>query len=204
MKRIGISARLDTVLGRDEQRDALDVRWPSLLWDLGYMPLLLSSGLADVPAYLQALNLDGFILSGGNDVGSAPNRDRLEKGILNYSASRGLPVLGVCRGMQFINDYCGGSLVAVSGHVATRHKLAGEWAKTNGFLDVNSYHNQAIVAKTLSQMLVILATVEGGAIEALRHKTLPWLGIMWHPEREETPAKNDLALIKKHLGSEAA
>ena len=202
MKRIGISTRLDKVPGRVEQRDALDALWPSLLWNLGYAPLPLCSGIEDVPAYLQALNLDGFILSGGNDIGSAPNRDRLEKGILDYSTSRGLPVLGVCRGMQFINDYCGGSLMAILGHVATRHTLVGEWAKDNGFLEVNSYHNQAIVDETLSHALVVLAKAEDGAIEALRHKTLPWLGVMWHPEREETLTKNDIILIKKHFGSE--
>ena len=202
MRRIGISARLDTISGRDEQRDALDARWSSLLWDLGYVPLSLSSGVSDVPAYLEALNLDGFILSGGNDIGSAPARDRLEKGVLDYSRAKGLPVLGVCRGMQFINDYCGGSLVEVSGHVATRHNLLGAWAKENGFMDVNSYHNQAIVGKTLSRVLVSLAESGDGIVEALMHKTLPWVGIMWHPEREKVPAKNDLTLLKNHFGGE--
>ncbi len=199
MRRIGISTRLDIISGRDEQRDALDARWAPLLWDLGYAPISLSSGVTDVTAYLEALNLNGFILSGGNDIGSAPARDRLEKGVLDYSLERGLPVLGVCRGMQFINDYCGGSLVEVSGHVATRHNLVGRWAKEHGFGNVNSYHSQAILEETLSGDLVSLAESEDGIVEALLHKTLPWLGIMWHPEREKVPSERDLALLKNHF-----
>lgn len=202
MRRIGISTRLDTISGRDERRDALDVRWAPLLWDLGYVPISLSNGLTDVASYLEALNLNGFILSGGNDIGSAPARDRLEKGVLDYSLERGLPVLGVCRGMQFINDYCGGSLVKVPGHVATRHNLVGRWAKDHGFRNVNSYHSQAILKDTLSEDMVSLAESEDGIVEALLHKTLPWLGIMWHPEREQVPSESDLKLLKNHFYGE--
>jgi len=90
----------------------------------------------------------------------------------------------------------------VSGHVATRHRLLGVWAEENGFVDVNSYHNQAIVDATLSKAVTAIAESGDGVIEALKHKTFPWLGIMWHPEREETPAENDRALLKKHFGSE--
>lgn len=202
MRRIGISTRLDAISGRDERRDALDGRWAPLLWHLGYVPVALSNSLTDVQSYLEALNLSGFILSGGNDIGSAPDRDRLEKGVLDFSLERRLPVLGVCRGMQFINDYCGGSLVKVSGHVATRHSLVGRWAKDHGFGNVNSYHSQAILEDTLSEYLVSLAESEDGIVEALRHKTLPWLGIMWHPEREQVASESDLALLKNHFNGE--
>ncbi|SFR51105.1 putative glutamine amidotransferase [Marinobacter daqiaonensis] len=199
MKRIGISARLDEVQGRCEERDALDVRWATLLWSLGYLPLPLCSGVAEVTEYLEALSLDGFILSGGNDIGSAPARDRLELGVLDYSSSKRLPVLGVCRGMQFINYYCGGDLIVTQGHVNTRHSLSGHWAEENGLLAVNSFHKQSIISTTLSSSLTPLAQSADGVIEALRHRSLPWLGIMWHPEREKPIADSDLALLKNHF-----
>lgn len=200
MKRIGVSQRLDQVLGRNEYRDALDHRWSNLLWLLGYMPIPLCSGIKPTKNYLQALKLDAFILSGGNDLGGAPQRDRLETAVLDFAMKEQLPVLGVCRGMQMINHYQGGSLEPVTEHVATEHSLVGEWAKKKGFTKVNSYHNQGIFPHTLGTNLKILATSIDQVVEAVKHQQLPWLGIMWHPEREQPYQVQDLRLLKQFFG----
>lgn len=200
MKVIAISQRLDPIAGRDEVRDALDVQWAPLLWDLGYLPVALNSGIEAVEEYLAALQADGFLLSGGNDIGKAPERDRLEAAVLDYSMHQLLPVLGVCRGMQFINHYQGGSLKKINGHVATRHSLQGGWSNQQAIESVNSYHDWAIVSETLGRDLESLARTEDGSIEALRHKQHRWLGIMWHPEREQPFSKHDIHLIRKFFG----
>lgn len=201
MKVIAISQRQDPIAGRDEVRDALDVKWASLLWDLGYLPVSLNSGIEAVEAYLAALQPDGFILSGGNDIGKAPERDRLEAAVLDYSVHQRLPVLGVCRGMQYINHYQGGSLKKLDGHVATRHPLQGSWSNDQSIDSVNSYHDLAVVAETLGGDLESLASTEDGAIEALRHIQHRWLGIMWHPEREHPISRQDIHLIKEIFGN---
>ena len=197
--RIAISQRYDQVPGRDEWRDGLDVKWCELLEQLGFVPILLPSHLSDVAGYLDAVGIDGLILSGGNDIGSVPPRDRLEKEALLYAMNHNLPVLGVCRGMQFLCHKEGGKLHNCSGHVATKHKLDGRWAQEQGFSEVNSYHNQAILQSDCPAVFDVLATSDDGVVEAFRHKYKNWLGIMWHPEREAPLDASDLALIQAHF-----
>ncbi len=196
MKKILISQRSDMVAGRNETRDALDVRWAKVLFNLGFIPIPVCSELAGEGSYLEQLKPDGILLSGGNDIGQAPKRDELESQLLDYAKLNKMPVLGVCRGMQMLNHYLGGGLVEVGGHVATRHSLEGDWASANCYSEVNSYHNQAITAQTLAHSLQALATTADGVIEVVKHPTLPWLGIMWHPEREPVMPEQDKQLIQ--------
>jgi putative glutamine amidotransferase len=102
--------------------------------------------------------------------------------------------------MQMLNHYLGGGLVRVNGHVATQHLLEGDWARQQGYELVNSYHKQAITSQTVAQSLEVLAMAADGAVEAVKHSTLPWLGIMWHPEREAVVSKSDQELILKFFG----
>lgn len=197
MKRILISQRRDYIKDRDETRDALDVRWAKILFELGFLPIPLCSELANQKDYIHLLKPDGILLSGGNDIGAAPMRDSTESNVLDFAKKHELPVLGICRGMQMINHYCNGSLKTVSNHVATRHDLQGVWAKKQGYQSVNSYHQQGIYTNTLGENLVALATASDHIIEAIEHNTLPWLGIMWHPERELIPSPSDMHLIKQ-------
>jgi N5-(cytidine 5'-diphosphoramidyl)-L-glutamine hydrolase len=200
MKRIGITQRRDAVSDRNEIRDELDVEWGMMLWKLGIIAIPLHSGIVELSSYLDQLALDGFILSGGNDLGGSPERDRLEAGVLDYAKIINLPVLGVCRGMQFINYHLGGSLVSVQNHVATRHTLYGDLAQDYKGQLVNSYHNQAIKSENLSDDLIAIAYSEDQVIEAVKHKTYPWIGIMWHPERENPMVHQDEIFIKQVFG----
>lgn len=193
MKRIVISQRRDAVPGRNEVRDALDVEWARIIWELGFLPVSLSSGIADVDAYLAELSPEAVLLSGGNDIGLAPERDRLEHGLLRHAERRGLPVLGVCRGLQMINHYLGGRLRPLPGHVGSRHRIQGPLAPEGR--EVNSYHAMGIRPDDLGRDLEPVAWDDEGAIEAARHKRLSWLGIMWHPEREKQLCHNDQSMI---------
>lgn len=184
--------------GRDEVREALDARLAGLLWELGFLPLPLASGVAEPADYLAALVPDGVLLSGGNDIGTTPARDALEWAALEYATAHGLPVLGLCRGMQMLNHFQGGALRPVSGHTAVRHPVTGPLVGDNG-REVNSYHDQGLLDADLGDALDAVARADDGVVEALRHRSRPWLGIMWHPERDTPVARADRELITRHF-----
>lgn len=211
MKRIAVSQRRDAIAGHDETRDAMDVRLGGLLWTLGFLPIPLCSAVAAAQGdaaqdargaadYLDALAPDGIVLSGGNDIGQAPERDNLECAALAYARLHRVPVLGICRGMQMIHVHQGGDLVPLIGHVAVEHPATGEWL-CHGRRTVNSYHDYGVPGDALGDDLEALVWAEDGSVEALRHCDLPWLGIMWHPERDTPTAEADRKLITTHFGA---
>src|SRR5699024_9448609 len=117
--------------------------------------------------------MSGLLMSGGADVHPArygetldgsldieTERDRLEAEAFATAVRRGVPVLGICRGLQAINIFSGGTLLQdVPGHmgasygqgpaathplrVVTGTRLAG-WLGDPAALEVNSYHHQGI------------------------------------------------------------
>ena len=95
--RIGITMRMVDAEGYNEPRDALAQDWgafmgqvlPEALW----MPV--PNMGKDIIRYFSDWNLDGLILSGGNDLGSEVLRDLTEEALLQHALSRSLPVLGV-------------------------------------------------------------------------------------------------------------
>jgi len=197
MKRIGITQRMDLLRDRQEWRDALDVELGKLLFDLGYLPIPLCNGIVDGKTYVESLDLDGFLLSGGNDIGTMPKRDQLESVILTHASNRKIPVFGICRGLQFINTHFGGELVAIEDHVRKRHVVKGPLIPQPR--TVNSFHDYGIKQEVLAPELEAVVWAEDNSIEALRHRDLPILGIMWHPERDADVDIDDRNLILSHF-----
>lgn len=197
-KRILISQRLDDFDETGESRDNLDMRLGNLIWNLGFTPIPVCSQIKDAHSYIIELQPDGFILSGGNDIGSKVERDYIENCILNYSIDNRIPLMGICRGMQMINNYLGGTLVNVKNHVNCKHQITGKLISEYN-REVNSYHRYAINDKILGDELEILARSDDEVVEAIIHKKYHWLGIMWHPEREEYVSKEDSQLIREHF-----
>lgn len=207
MKRLGISQRVEHVRSYSERRDCLDQRWYDFALQLGYFPLPLPNITVDlVSKLLDDLDLDAVLLSGGNSIAcldpsaddAAPERDAFESALLSEALKRGIPTVGVCRGMQVVNIELGGRLSPVSGHVATRHSVTHESdlpiAET-----VNSYHDWAIPGDGLATDLTPLAFDQAGNIEAFECSEKKLLGIMWHPEREQPFSSLDFQLIKRYL-----
>lgn len=192
MTLLAVSQRVDVVPGRDERRDALDQRvalWLAAADCRAYpVPNALGGELA-VHAWLDGLRPGGIVLSGGNDLGREPSRDATETALLAYARERGLPVLGVCRGMQVLAHLAGTGLKPVSGHVRATHSLAGEITGP-----ANSFHDFALAAVPAGYR--VLARSDDGEIEAMAHEGLPWEGWMWHPEREPTFLQRDLARLR--------
>ena len=157
-------------------------------------------------------NYDVLVLSGGGDMGIKSgaygnqtedlpiggvndDRDNLERELLEKALERKMPVLGICRGMQVMNVFLGGTLwpdVSQGGFDGGIHRdgEGGEppvgdiphWTKMEGKeFEVTSHHHQGV--RVLGKGLQILSKSSDGMIEAVKHESLPWFAVQWHPER---------------------
>lgn len=192
-KLIAITQRVEYIEPIKERRDALSQEWAALAEACGIAPLLLPNHLSAVRELLAALPVEGVLLTGGNDLlaygGDAPERDEVERYLIQTAVDKHLPLLGVCRGMQMVLDYFGTPLQRVKGHVRVDHALdSGD--------TVNSFHSWG--AMECRAPLVPEAWSADGVLEAVRHQSYPWLkGIMWHPERYHSVRPQDIARIKE-------
>jgi putative glutamine amidotransferase len=143
--------------------------------------------------WVAAVEPHAFVLSGGNDIGRCRERDLTESWLLEYASHHRKALLGICRGMQMMAHWAGVDLCSVQGHVRTRHSLSGEIAG-----EVNSYHSFSLADCPVD--FEVIARSEDGEIEAVRHKSLPWEGWMWHPEREDKFSARDVQRIKFLFG----
>lgn len=151
---------------------------------------------------------DALLLPGGGDItpaffgeSNAGSRnidtelDILQFQALDYALKRSLPILGICKGMQLINVAFGGTITQ---HMSTAffHQYCGEDQYHPGTIVkgtclyhcygeeimVNSAHHQGI--HRLGQGLSVIQECPwDGCVEAIVHKSLPVLGLQWHPER---------------------
>jgi putative glutamine amidotransferase len=177
------------------------------------------------PAALLA-RLDALVLAGGADVDPAaygadteaetdrpwPERDRFELALTREAIERGIPVLGVCRGMQLLNVALGGTLVQhlprLTGDDRHRHTPGlfsdhevrlepgslAERAAGAERLAVKSHHHQAV--DRLGEGLVASGwSVPDDVVEAVELAGRPFvLGVLWHPE-EDTRSRVVGALV---------
>ena len=194
MKAVAITQRVSLVPAYGERRDCLDQAWTKFLAACGLLPLLLPNVTEAALAMCKA-GIAGLVLTGGNDLavlgGDAPERDAVENALLDLAERRGLPVLGVCRGMQMIQQRFAIPLRRVEGHVAQRQviRIDGEPK------EVNSYHHFA--AFNSRPRLDVWAVAADGVVKAIRHSVQPITGIMWHPERSAPFSPADVVLFRQ-------
>ena len=192
MRTIAVSQRVDRYPERNENRDAVDQRLMEFIAAGAGLPVPVPNTLATaggLTPWLDAIRPAAVVLSGGNDVGTCEERDATERQLLDYARAHGLPVLGICRGLQMMAAWAGSGLKSVAGHVRTRHRLSGAIAG-----EANSYHTIGLVE--CPRDFTVLARSEDDEIEAIRHVALPWEGWMWHPERETEFSMRDLERLR--------
>jgi putative glutamine amidotransferase len=159
---------------------------------------------------------DGVILSGGEDVHPSfygeivlencgtidEKRDLFEIELFRGACERGMPVLGICRGMQVIAVALGGSLYQDLSYCQAAEAFhAGAWQEKGEMplvtltpgtllhqivgvesLPVNCSHHQLV--KTLDRACRVSAVAPDGVIEGIEVSSSPFvLGVHWHPER---------------------
>ena len=184
--------------------------------------------------------LDGFaglLLTGGGDVmpetygeshvhprnaGMKPERDALELNLIPRFIAAGLPVVGICRGLQILVAHFGGRLIQ---HVpdrvaedAERHRVSHGYDAMHGLIvdpatrlgaalagvtETNSSHHQALDLLWPPQHLRVCATSPAGVVEAVEcfDFPAPIVAVQWHPERLAPghPARERLAELLRKL-----
>jgi N5-(cytidine 5'-diphosphoramidyl)-L-glutamine hydrolase len=195
VKKVAITQRVSIVPEYGERRDCLDQAWPRFLAACGIIPVVLPNIIEVAVALCASGDVAGLVLTGGNDLaalgGDAPDRDAVENVLLDFAERHELPVLGVCRGMQVIQQRFAIPLRRIEGHVARCQII-----QVNGEPQaVNSYHHFA--AFDSRPPLDVWAVADDGVIKAIRHSSRPISGIMWHPERCSPFSPADVALFRQ-------
>ncbi|MDT0330566.1 gamma-glutamyl-gamma-aminobutyrate hydrolase family protein [Nocardiopsis lambiniae] len=215
---IGISAYADHARWGvwDTRATLLPQEYVDAVAAAGAVPVLLppvANTAGAVPA------LDGLLLAGGGDIAPARYgapvgertagvqdfRDAAESALLAAALGRGIPVLGICRGMQLLNVARGGTLhqhlpdvVGHDGHrlrlgvfdphpvtVAEGSRTARALGRTR--LEVPSYHHQAVAEPGAG--VTATAWADDGTVEAIEYDdTDAVLGVQWHPEMGADPS----------------
>ena len=221
---------------------ALTPLWDKKLessWMLtGYMDLIIKSG--GIPVMLSftddeesvkeiAERFDGFVFTGGDDIAPSyynqqkieqcgeecAKRDSLEFALFAEAVKTDKPILGICRGMQFLNVALGGTLyqdlpTQWKGDVLHRQpapfdalthevkvdkdSLLYEITGTDSFM-VNTLHHQAVAE--IAPSLKVCATTDDGLAEAVYAPEKAFLmGVQWHPEMIFAQDENSLKIGK--------
>ena len=181
----------------------------------GGAPIVLP--LTDNPEVLDVILKDcsGLVITGGQDVaprhyGQQPipecgpadeDLDRMERMLFDWALKRDVPILAVCRGIQYLNVYLGGTLYQdlpvqnpsdvnhsqqppyhVPVHAVTVEEGSFLANLTGaGELMVNSFHHQAV--HQVAPGLTVDALSPDGIVEAVHMEGKPFvLGLQWHPE----------------------
>jgi putative glutamine amidotransferase len=201
---VAVSQRVVVDPPHGERRDALDQRLLNWLALLGAQPVPIPNHPPTATALLERLAIQSVVLTGGNDLaalgGDAPERDTTEFLLASHAERHCMPLLGLCRGFQFLVHRDGGQLQRGSGHAGTRHVLEPASLRWGPPRQVNSFHD--FLVERLPDSWEPIGRAADGAVEAALCKERGWLGLMWHPEREAAPDQVDLRWARACLSGQ--
>ena len=170
----------------------------------------------DNPNLEEVLDLcDGFLITGGSDIDPAnygeenyedrskeiePRLDTIDKQVTLYAKKHKAPLIGICRGIQSINAFMGGTLHQhITNHSSIKNNhdvttVENDILPFDKTIKTNSYHHQAV--KTPGEGLEVIAKHKDGTIEAMVSHKYPFICIQWHPERLQETKESKLIFDK--------
>ena len=173
----------------------------------------------------EVTSCDALILPGGGDINPAffgeknkgsrtidTELDILQFQALDTAIAAGIPVIGICKGMQIINVAFGGTILqdmpgdhlhSIPSGDAFHTSIMTEDSRLFKYfpveMRVNSAHHQRI-GRLGQHLKIIQHCPDDGCPEALEHDALPVLGLQWHPERlQEQAGEPLLSLLSSYF-----
>ncbi|MDW7660767.1 MAG: gamma-glutamyl-gamma-aminobutyrate hydrolase family protein [Bacillota bacterium] len=205
MVKIGITTGFHE--GESARYLRLDVRNYEAIINSGGCPVILAETSDERTLDDYISSIEGLLLSGGGDIdpkhygevidGSVridEKRDAFELLLYQKAMEKGIPVLGICRGIQIINVAAGGSLHQ---HIENHNRIDSEgnprFHNVNitentslhrifgvPALETNTVHHQSV--KTVAPGFRVSAVAGDGTIEAIESENGFSIGVQWHPE----------------------
>lgn len=207
MYKIGVTLRFKT----DYYTMHLNRTYYSLLKEGPFELVIIAPSSKEHYQWL-ATELDGLLITGGLDVDAKyynqPNHstnqiedpiiDQMDLDLIDAFLQAKKPIFGICRGIQVINTYYGGTLIqdipseykteishSQKNLDGTTHKVSvvanTDFSRFFSDMEVNSFHHQNIAK--LGNNLTINAISEDDLIEGVENEHL--FAVQWHPERME-------------------
>ncbi len=227
-----MACNLDSINGVTPITGLLET-YPEALLAGGGMPFIVpaSADEALLDAYLDmagglfvpgGIDVDPLLYGQGPDVNIGrvdPGLDRYQIALVRLARRRGMPIFGVCRGIQVINVAFGGTLTqhipSVPATFSHRQTMPGKWpshkalaAEGSLIADVfgaefyvNSFHHQAVGAPAPG--FRVTAKSPDGIIEAMESEQGWIVGVQWHPERMIHDFPADLELFRRFAAASA-
>ncbi len=200
MKIIGVSQRLE-FSKHGELRSQIDTNLLNFISKCGYIPIPIpyynlpkKNSLKKLTIWLNCIRPSGIVLSGGSDIGEYKLRDNSEKLLIKHSLRIGIPIFGICRGMQIIGSYFNVKLKTVKKHINILHTIYSNKKK----IKVNSFHKYSL--KNCPKDFSIEFKSLDGNIESIKSNNKKIYACMWHPERYKKFKKTDIINFKRLFG----
>ncbi len=142
--------------------------------------------LNDDPHLVPALLEDYRMLVVGPGPGNPSEKPRMMS-VLRAAIERGMPVFGVCLGLQAIGEALGASVIHAPSQMHGKtspieHDGTGVFAGLPSPLVATRYHSLCLDAATLPGSLHISARSSDGVVQGIAHRHLPVHGVQFHPE----------------------
>jgi putative glutamine amidotransferase len=225
---IALTCSAEQPAGTAQPRDFVSHAYSAAVRRAGGTPVLIPASDDEEPVRHALGGVAGVLITGGKDISPAvygeevlpfcgpidPSRDDLDRWVIEAARELHLPVLAICRGIQALAAFLGGTLyqdIAEQVEKAHSHRqdaprhapshtiraapgtlLAGIVGDDD--LPVNSFHHQAV--KDVPAALTVCARAPDGIIEGLEADGSRFvLGVQWHPEEMAADDRRQQALF---------
>lgn len=206
MKKILVTQRIIENHTYPETRECYDLKWIDFFNAIECLPIIISSK-SKMENYFKEFDINGVLLTGGNDLFSVSNdkklskfRDDFELKLIEYAIKNNIPIVGICRGMQIVGEFFGVKLKKVENHVIKAHSIKSNkdslfFDELKNIKEVNSFHNYSI--EKVPSGFTLSAASDDGNIEAIENNDFNIFCQMWHIERDLIFSKENINILKK-------